>query len=83
MPPSDFLVGTMIPIVKDHRKSCKKFDNYRTLTLGTLMSKLFDILILEKHNSYFNTSELQYGFKKYSSTVISAFIVNETISHYL
>ena len=83
MAPSDFLVGTMIPIVKDHRKSCKKFDNYRTLTLGTIMSKLFDILILEKHNSYFNTSELQYGFKENSSTVMSAFMVNQTISHYL
>ena len=81
--PSDFLVGTMIPIVKDHRKSCKKFDNYRTLTLGTVMSKIFDILILEKHNSHFNTSELAFGFKQKSSTVMNTFMVNETISHYL
>ena len=81
--PSDFLVGTMIPIVKDHRKSCKKFDNYRTLTLGTVMSKIFDILILEKHNSHFNTSELAFGFKQKSSTVMSTFMVNEIISHYL
>ena len=81
--PSDFLIGTMIPIIKDHRKSCKKFDNYRTLTLGTIMSKIFDIIILEKHNSYFNTSEMQYGFKCKSSTVMSTFMVNQTISHYL
>ena len=82
MAPSDFLVGTMIPIVKDHRKSCKRSDNYRTLTLGTILSKVFDILILNKHNSYFNTSELQYGFKENSSTVMSAFMVNQTIAHY-
>ena len=33
--PSDFLIGTMIPIVKDYRKSSKRSDNYRTLTLHT------------------------------------------------
>ena len=81
--PSDFLVGTMIPIVKDYRKSSKRSDNYRTLTLGTILSKVFDILILEKHNYFFNTSELQYGFKENSSTVMSTFMVNQTISHYL
>ena len=80
--PSDFLVGTMIPIIKDYRKSCNRSDNYRTLTLGTILSKVFDILILNKHNSYFNTSELQYGFKENSSTIMSAFMVNQTISHY-
>ena len=37
--PSDFLVGTMIPIVKDYRKSSKRTDNYRTLTLGTVFIK--------------------------------------------
>ena len=80
--PSDFLIGTMIPIVKDYRKSCKRSDNYRTLTLGTILSKVFDILIMNKHNSFFNTSELQYGFKENSSTVMSAFMVNQTITHY-
>ena len=39
--PSDFLVGTMIPIVKDHRKSIRQSNNYRTLTLGTILSKVF------------------------------------------
>ena len=42
-----------------------------------------DILILEKHHSHFNTSELVFGFKQKSSTVMSTFMVNETISHYL
>ena len=50
MAPSDFLVGTMIPIVKDHRKSCKRSDNYRTLTLGTMLSIVFDLIILDKHS---------------------------------
>ena len=44
---SDFLVDT---IVKDHRKSIKQSVNYRTLTIGTILSKVFDILILGKHN---------------------------------
>ena len=32
--------------------------------------------------NFFNTYELQYGFKENSSTVMSAFMVNQTISHY-
>ena len=81
--PSDFLIGTMIPIVKDHRKSIRQSNNYRTLTLGTILSKVFDILILNKHNSFFNTSEMQYGFKPNSSMVMSTFMVTQTITHYI
>ena len=79
---SDFLVGTIIPIVKDYRKSIKHSDNYRILILGTRLSKVFDILILGKHNTHFITSELQYRFKHNLSMVISAFMVKLIISHY-
>ena len=81
--PSEMLVGTMIPIIKDGRESHKKSSNYRTLTIGTCLSKAFDLLIIKDQSKVFNTSELQFGFKNGSSTTMCTFMVQQTISHYV
>ena len=78
--PYKLLLGTMTPIIKNN--SSNNSSNYRTLTLGTSLAKLFDLVIINNQKSIFNTSELQFGFKKKSSTTMCAFMVQETISHY-
>ena len=81
--PNNMLVGTMTPIIKNNRESHNKSSNYRTLTIGTSLSKVFDLLIIKKQNKVFNTSELQFGFKNNSSTTLCTFMVQQTISHYV
>ena len=81
--PSNMLIGTMTPIIKDNRESNNRSTNYRTLTIGTCLSKVFDSLIIKKQNKVFNTSELQFGFKSNSSTTLCTFMVQQTISHYI
>ena len=83
MAPDNLLVGTMTPIVKNYRESHNKSSNYRTLTIGTGLAKLLDLIIIRKQKSIFNTSELQFGFKGNSSTTMCSFMVQETISHYV
>ena len=73
----------MTPIIKDNRESPNNSTNYRTLTIGTCLSKVFDLLIIKKQNKVFNTSELQFGFKDKSSTTMCTFMVQQTISHYV
>ena len=80
--PDDLLLGTMIPLIKNSRESKQNSDNYRALTIGTSLSKLLDIVILNRQADVLETSELQFGFKEKSSTTMCTFMVLETIAYY-
>ena len=80
--PDDLLLGTMIPLIKNSRGSKQSSDNYRSLTIGTSLSKLLDIVILNRQADVLDTSELQFGFKEKSSTTMCTFMVLETIAYY-
>jgi hypothetical protein len=73
----------MIPLLKDGRKSKHDSNNYRAITLGSIISKLYDLIILNEQNHVFDTSQLQFGFKHESSTTQCTFVVPETIAHYV
>ena len=80
--PDDLLLGTMIPLIKNSRAVKQCSDNYRALTIGTGMSKLLDIVILDKQKDALDTSELQFGYKEKLSTTMCSFMVLETIEYY-
>ena len=60
--PGELILGTMISLIKDSRASKQFSDNYRALTIGTGLSKLLDIVILNRQTDVLQTSELQFGF---------------------
>ena len=80
--PDTMSCGTMIPIPKDKRKSLDCSDNYRAITLGSIVSKILDSVIMLKEKSALSTSDLQFGFKKKSSTSHCTLAMLETISYY-
>ena len=82
MAPDDLLLGTMFPLIKDNRGKMQSSDNYREITIGTCISKLFELIILNKQAYAFNTGELQFGFKGKSSTVTCSLVVHEVINYY-
>ena len=80
--PSELLIGTMVPLQKDKRKAHHSSDNYRALTLGSVIGKLYDAIIIKQQTGVFDTSDLEFGFKDGLSTTMCTFIVKETISYY-
>ena len=80
--PDEFLLGTMIPLIKNPRGNKQSSDNYRSLTIGTGLSKLLDIIIKKQQSDALDTSDLQFGFKEKSSTSMCTFMVLETIQYY-
>ncbi len=80
--PDELILGTMIPMIKDSRASKQCSDNYRSLTIGTGLSKLLDTVILNRQKDVLETSELQFGFKEKLSTTMCSFMVLETIAYY-
>ena len=80
--PEALLEGTMIPLIKSSRGKLQNSSNYRTITIGTTILKLFEKVILNKQALAFKTSNLQFGFKKSSSPVMCSMVAQEVISHY-
>ena len=80
--PEELLLGTMIPLIKDSRGNKECSENYRALTIGTGLSKILDLVILNKQAEKLKTSDMQFGFKAKSSTTMCTFMAMETIEYY-
>ena len=50
--PRDLLRGTMVPLQKDKRKAHHSFDNYRALTLGSIIGQLYAAIIIKQQMSF-------------------------------
>ncbi len=46
--PDSMINGTMIPIPKGKRKLLCRSDNYRAITLSSIIGKIFDLVLLIK-----------------------------------
>jgi hypothetical protein len=80
--PQSMLLGTMIPIPKNRKKSVCNSDNYRAIALSSIFSKVLDIIIISKEQNVLLTSSLQFGFKHGVSTTQCTFTMLETIDYY-
>ena len=66
--PRDFLSSTVIPIPKKSNINLTQSENYRGIALSSCFCKIIDNIILIKHVDKLSTSDLQFGFKRNSST---------------
>ena len=80
--PDSMILGTMIPIPKDKKKSLCSSSNYRAIALSSIFSKILDWIILIKEEYSLCSSELQFGFKKGLSTTQCTFSMLEVIDYY-
>ena len=58
----------IVPMVKDKKGNLSSKDNYRPLAITCIISKVFEILILNRYRYIFNTTDNQVGFKNKLST---------------
>ena len=73
--PAAFKTGILTPVLKKDKDSCLVY-SYRGITVTAVMGKLFEYCLLEKLNLT-NISELQYGFTKGLSPIMSGLIITE------
>ncbi len=81
--PDGILNGTMVPIQKGRWANLSSSDNFRAITLSSILCKLLDVIILTKEEAHLCTSNLQFSFKQGSSTSLCTAMVQETISYYV
>ena len=82
--PTTFLQSSMIPIPKGSRTNLSDSNMYRSIAISSsLLSKILDIIIIDRQFNLLSTSSYQFGFKAKSSTVLCSTMVNETIQYYM
>ena len=56
---------------------------YRAIALSSIFSTIFDQIIMSLQSEYLMTSELQFGFKEHSSTIMCSNLLVETVEYYV
>ena len=62
--PHDFCSGIIIPLINDKTGDANNVNNYRGITLIPVISKLFELVLLEICEESLMCDELQFGYKK-------------------
>ncbi len=77
--PDGMLHGTMVPIPQGRWANVSSSDNFRAITLSSILCKL---LIMTKAKDNLCTSNLQFSFKPGASNSLCTGMVQESISYY-
>jgi hypothetical protein len=84
--PDDFGFSYTIPIPKcDTSMRCKSVcvDDFRGITISSVLSKIFEYCVLDRYKRYFCTSDNQFGFKKGLGCSHAIFSIRSTIDQYV
>ena len=80
--PTQFKMGTIVPIVKDRQGDLGDLNNYRGITIAPTLSKVFEHVLGALFEPFLSTSTYQFGFKRKSSCSHAIFCLKETINYY-
>ena len=80
--PSKLMDTIIISLLKDKKGDITSKENYRPIAITCALSKVLEVLVLNKFSEYLATSCHQFGFKKGESTENCLFILKEVIHYY-
>ena len=69
----------LLPVIKDKAGKISLKDNYRHIALASVISKLVEVIMLDRIEMYMNTNRNQFGFKRKHGTV---YVLKEIIDLY-
>ena len=68
--PKRFIMATIVAIPKCMKSNITCSENNRPITIGSLLGKVFDKIIISHQHDFLFSSSYQFGFKPHSSTVL-------------
>ena len=81
--PNAFGIGITIPLPKKDTKSTfDKLADYRGITISPIMSKIFELCMLDRLRNFLVTSDLQFGFKKGMGCNHALYCLRTTIDYF-
>lgn len=80
--PAKFGSGIIVPLIKDRLGDATSVDNYRAITIGSVISKVFELCVGSKFESFLSSSELQFGFKKGIGCPNAVAVVQQVVQYF-
>ena len=81
--PESLMSVVLVPIIKDKSGKINSKDNYRPIAIASTMSKLLEIILLERLSNFLLTSSSQFGFKAKHSTDACIYVLKEAVDFYV
>jgi len=82
--PNEFGVSYTVPIPKvDGLTRSVTVDDFRGISISPVISKLFELCILDRFSDYFKSSDFQFGFKQRLSCSHAIYSVRNVIDHFV
>ena len=66
--PESMLSVVLVPVIKDKAGKISSKDNYRPIALASVISKLVEVIMLDRIEMYMNINPNQFGFKRKHGT---------------
>ena len=80
--PSNMLSVVLVPIIKDKNGKINAKDNYRPIALASIMSKIVELLLLDRLGDALTTNCNQFGFKPKLGTDMCIYSLKEIVDCY-
>ena len=80
--PDSLMSVIIVPLIKDKAGEISSKENYRPIALASVMSKVIELIILERIETCLITSPNQFGFKRKHGTDHCIFAFKEIIDMY-
>ncbi|XP_033118513.1 uncharacterized protein LOC117118118 [Anneissia japonica] len=79
---NDFVEVVLIPIVKNKLGDVTSTNNYRPIALASVLSKLFELILVDFCKDNLETDYHQFAFKPNPSTETCVFVLKQIIEYY-
>jgi hypothetical protein len=80
--PADMMRTVVVPIVKNKTGDISDHNNYRPISLATVMAKVLDSLLNAQLDRYLRIHDNQFGFRQGLSTETAILCLKQTVRYY-
>ena len=78
--PESMMSVLIVPVIKDKAGNINAKDNYRPIALANIISKIVEIIMLDRMKTHLLTQPNQFGYKKKHGTDQCIFAIKEPIN---
>ena len=80
--PQKFMLSTVVPLIKNKSGDLTSKDNYRPIAINSILSMMFEFIIINRYNRLLETTHNQFGFKSKSYTDLCIYTMKQVIEYY-